>query len=427
MKKSKLIILFILWSLFGWLVWQVWHEWVTLQQPLIQEGKINLNGLVASIKNVVSAEKLGLWDKTYERFDTIYGVLQNAYYNTDKLNTGKMLSNALKAYVDAIDDPYTIYMDSEQNSGFQEEIKGSSDFEGIGAVISKKDYYIQIDEIIKGSPAFTAGLKMLDRIVMINTWSTKSLDVNQAVTQIRGPKWTIVKLTIERTAKDGTKDIIEKEITRDKLIIPSVNGKIITWANGITLGYINISIIGEETENLLKKTLSEFKSQTIQWMILDLRGNGWWLLPISVQIASHFIPKGKLVVSTKYTTFEDEKLLSEGYTDYQNLPMVVLVDGLTASAGEIIALALQEQIGAQLVGTQTFGKWSIQTMDEFDDGTSLKYTVGKRYTPNGENIDITWAAPDFLVEFDSDKYINNARDSQLEKAKEVIATMIKKK
>jgi carboxyl-terminal processing protease len=80
-----------------------------------------------------------------------------------------MLSNALKAYVDAIDDPYTIYMDSEQNSGFQEEIKGSSDFEGIGAVISKKDYYIQIDEIIKGSPAFTAGLKMLDRIVMINT------------------------------------------------------------------------------------------------------------------------------------------------------------------------------------------------------------------------------------------------------------------
>lgn len=426
MKKSKLIILFILWSLFGWLVWQIGHEWNTLQQPIIKEGEINLDGLVASIKNVVNVEKLGLWSKTYERFDTVYGVLQNSYYNIDKLNTGKMLSNALKAYVDAIDDPYTIYMDSEQNSGFLEEIKGSSDFEGIGAVISKKDYYIQIEEVIKGSPAFTAGLKMLDRIVMINTWSTKSLDVNQAVSQIRGPKWTSVKLVIERIAKDGTKEILEKEITRDKLIIPSVNGKIITWANGLTIGYINISIIGEETENLLRKTLSEFKTQKIQGMILDLRGNGWWLLPISVQIASHFIPKGKLVVSTKYTTFEDEKLLSEGYEDYQNLPMVVLVDGLTASAGEIIALALQEQIGAQLVGTQTFGKGSIQTMDEFDDGASLKYTVGKRYTPNGENIDITWANPDVLVEFDADKYMNDAIDTQLEKAKEVITTMIKK-
>ncbi|HBB03852.1 TPA: hypothetical protein DCZ39_03050 [Patescibacteria group bacterium] len=99
-----------------------------------------------------------------------------------------MLSSALKAYVNAIDDPYTIYMDTEQNSGFQEELKGSSDFEGIGAVISKKDYYIQIDEIIKGSPAFAAGLMMLDRVVMIGSGLTKGLDVNQAVSQIRGPK-----------------------------------------------------------------------------------------------------------------------------------------------------------------------------------------------------------------------------------------------
>jgi carboxyl-terminal processing protease len=128
-----------------------------------------LDGLVASIKNVVNAKDLGLEGKTYERFDTVNSILQSSYYNIEKLNTGKMLSNALKAYVDAIDDPYTIYMDSQQNSGFQEELKGSSDFEGIGAVISKKDYYIQIDEVIKGSPAFTAGLRMLDRIVMINT------------------------------------------------------------------------------------------------------------------------------------------------------------------------------------------------------------------------------------------------------------------
>ena len=425
MKRSKLIILFILWSLFGGLVWQIGHEWNTLHQPLIQEGRLNLDGLISSIKNVVNTEDLGLGNKKYERFDTVYSVLQSSYYNVDKLNTGKMLSSALKAYVDAIDDPYTIYMDTETNSGFQEELKGSADFEGIGAVISKKDYYIQIDEIIKWSPAFLAWLRMLDRIIMINTWATKTLDVNQAVDKIRGPKWTTVKLTIERISKTWDKELIEKEITRDKLIIPSVNGKILTWANKQTLWYINISIIGEETENLLKKTLTDFKSQKIQGIILDLRGNWWWLLPVSVQIASHFIPKGKLVVSAKYTTFEDEKLISEWYADYQNLPMVVLVDWLTASAGEIIALALQEQIGAKLIWTQTFGKWSIQTMDEFPDGASLKYTVGKRYTPNGENIDITWATPDIIIEFDPDKYVNTAIDTQLEKAKEVLTKMIK--
>ena len=425
MKKTKVLILFILGVLLGWFVRQIGHERNALHQPLIQQGKLNLDGLISSIKNVVNAEELGLGGKTYERFDTVYGILQSAYFDVDKLNTGKMLNNAIKAYVDAIDDPYTVYLDSEQNSGFQEELKWSSEFEGIGAVISKKDYYIQIDEIIKGSPAFNAGLRILDRIVMINTWSTKALDVNQAVEQIRGPKWTKVKLTIERIYKDGTKEVIEKEITRDKLVIPSVNGKVITWANGLSIGYINISIIGEETENLLKKTLSEFKDKKVKGIILDLRGNGWGLLPVSVQVASHFIPKGKLVVSTKYTTFEDEKLLSERYEDYQDLPMVVLVDGLTASAWEIIALALQEQIGAQLVGTQTFGKWSIQTMDEFNDGASLKYTVGKRYTPNGENIDTTWATPDVIVEFDSDKYLDTAIDTQLEKAKEVLGTMIK--
>ncbi len=426
MKKSRLIILFILGAFFGWFILQIGHEWNALQQPLIQKWRLNFDGLISSIKNVIHAEDLWLGSKKYERFDTVYSVLESSYYNIDKLNTWKMLSSALKAYVNAIDDPYTIYMDSEQNSWFQEELKGSSDFEGIGAVISKKDYYIQIDEIIKWSPAFNAWLRMLDRVVMINSWFTKSIDANEAVSQIRWPKWTKVKLTIERISKDGKKDILEKEITRDKLVIPSVNGKIIDWANKKSIWYINISIIGEETENLLKKTLNDFKSQQIQWIIIDLRWNWGGLLPVAVQISSHFIPKGKLVVSTKYTTFEDEKLLSEWYTDYQNLPMVVLVDGLTASAWEIIALALREDIGAQLVGTQTFGKWSIQTIDEFSDGASLKYTVGKRYTPNWENIDITWAAPDVLIDFDSSKYLSGAIDNQLEKAKQVLDGMIKK-
>lgn len=425
MKKTKVFILFILWILLWGFIWQIWHERSSLRQPFIQEGKINLNGLIASIKHVVNAEDLWLGNKTYERFDAVYDILQTAYYDVDKINTGKMLDNAVKAYVDAIEDPYTVYMDSEQNSWFQEELKGESAFEGIGAVISKKDYYIQIDEIIKGSPAFKAGLMILDRIVMINTGSTKSLDVNQAVAQIRWPKWSTVKITIERVHKDGEKEIIEKEIIRDKLVIPSVSSKIITWSKGQNIGYINISIIGEETENLLKKSISDLKEQWFKGIILDLRGNGWGLLPVAVEVASHFIPKGKLVVGAKYTTFEDEKMVSLGYNDFSGIPVVVLIDWLTASAGEIIALALQQEIWAQLVGTQSFGKGSIQTMEEFDDGASLKFTVGKRYAPNGSNIDTTGISPDVVIEFDADAYLENATDNQLEKAKEVLINMMK--
>lgn len=425
MKKSKVIILFILWIFLWGFIWQIGHEIISLRQPIIQEWKINLEALMTSIKNVVHTDELGLWNSNYERFDTVYNILHSSYYDREKLNTGKMLDNALKAYVDGIDDPYTIYMDNEQNSGFQEELKWSSDFEGIGAVISKKDYYIQVDELIKWGPAFSAGLMMLDRIIMINTWYTKDIDVYEAVNQIRWPKWTQVTLTIERIAKDESKEVLEKVITRDILNIPSVNGKILTGTHGQQLGYINISIIWEETETLLKQTINDIKKNNLQGIILDLRGNGWWLLPIAVEIASHFIPQGKLVVSAKYTTFEDENMKSEWYKDLQWLPVVVLVDGLTASAGEIIAIALQQHIGAQLVGTTTFGKWSIQTLTDFSDGASLKYTVGKRYAPNGVNIDTTGITPDVILEFDSDAYLSGAIDNQLEKAKEVLTSMIK--
>ncbi len=425
MKKSKLIILFLLWAIFGGFVRQIGHQIAAFREPIFHTWELSVDALISSIKNVLHTDTLQ-WDREhYERFDTIYQILQEAYYDKEKLNTGAMITHALKAYVDGIGDPYTIYMDSEQNSGFQEELKWSSDFEGIGAVISKKDYYIQIDEIIKWSPAFQAGLMMLDRIIMINTWSTKDIDINQAVSQIRWPKWSSVTLIIERVAKDGSKEVIEKMIVRDKLVIPSVNGKILTWSNGLMIGYINISIIGEETETLLRQTIQELSKSSPQGILLDLRGNGWWLLPIAVNIASHFIPKGKLVVSARYTTFEDEHMKSQGYTDLQWLPVVVLVDGLTASAWEIIAIALQQQIGATLVGTTTFGKWSIQTMTDFADGASLKYTVGKWYAPNGTNIDTTGITPDVTIEFNPDAYTNNNKDTQLEKAQEVLSTMIK--
>ncbi len=352
----------------------------------------------------------------YTRFNEVLDILKTNYYNQEKLNTGAMLQNAIKAYVDGIDDPYTIYMDAEANSWFQEDLKWEADFEWIGAVISKKDYYILIDEVIKDSPAFKAWIMPLDRIVMINTWSTKDLTIEDAVKEIRGPKGSKVSIIIERTNKDQNKELLEKEVIRDTISVPSVSSSILTGKDNKKLWYINISIIWEETENLLKLEIQKIKEEDIQWIILDLRGNGWWFLPIAVEIASHFVPKNKLIVSAKYRQLWEEEFYSKWYKDLQWLATVVLMDNLTASAGEIIALALKEQINAKLIGTQTFGKGSIQTIEDFDDGASIKYTIGKRYSPSDKNIDTVWIIPDTIIEFDAELYKNTNKDNQLEKA-----------
>jgi carboxyl-terminal processing protease len=151
-----------------------------------------------------------------------------------------------------------------------------------------------------------------------------------------------------------------------------------------------------------------------------LRWNGWWFLPIAVEITSHFVPSGKLIVTAKYKTFWDENYYSKWYKDLQSLPTVVLVDGMTASAWEIIAMALQEQKWIQLIWTQTFGKWSIQTIKDFADWATLKYTIWKRYSPQWKNIDKSWVTPNVIIEFDIEKYKKDWLDNQLEEAKQLL-------
>lgn len=357
-----------------------------------------------------------------DRFDEIHQILEENYYETGNIHTGKMQDSALKAYVDAIEDPYTMYLDNATNSGFQEELKWSQDFEGIWAVIGKKEYYIIIEELIKWSPAAKGWLYPLDRIIAIDGVSTKDISITDAVTKIRGPKWTKVKLDIERIDKKGSKEILEKDIIRDKLSIPSVKTEIVKkWEK--SFAHIIISMIWEETESILKQQLIEIKEKNIDGVILDLRWNWWWILPISVKIASHFIPKDKLVVSSRYKQLGEESFYSEGYSDLEGIPVVVLIDEMTASAWEIIALALQEQINAKIIGKQSFGKGTIQTIYEFNNGTSLKYTIGKRYSPSGKNIDKIGVAPDIQVTFDAEIYKNTNRDTQLEKAISTISEM----
>lgn len=360
-----------------------------------------------------TAEKAGL-----ETIHNIQRTLQAWYYDKEKLSVTGMWEGSIKGFVNSLQDPYTEYLPAEKNTDFNQALKWEDSFEGIGAAVQKKDDGIQIQEIYKGTPSAIAWLQPLDLVLEINGEKTADLSLADAVAKIRGPKDTIVKLLIYREReKDSTKRVFTVEVTRKKVDIPSVKSEVVNAWGGKNIGIIDISIIGEETEALLKQEIRSLAaSGNVAGIILDLRGNGGGFLPKAVEIASHFIPLGKKVVTAKYTLFPDETYMSKGYGDFEKLPIVVLVDGLTASAGEIIAWALQQTRGAVLVGSQTFGKWSIQTVATVGSGSALKYTIGKRYLPDDTNINHVGIAPDVSVLFDKDAYIKDQIDAQKDRA-----------
>lgn len=336
-------------------------------------------------------------DQLYSKFDTIFGLLSKYYYDQPHLNQKKMLENALKGYVDAIGDPFTTYLTTDESKMFNQEMQGSQEFEGIGAVVTKKSDAIMIEEVIKDSPAFQANLKPLDLILEINGSGTQNLWLQEAVEKIRGPKESIVLLKIFR---ESEKKVIDVSVTRQKINVPSVKTQNIVFS-GKNLLQLELSIIWDDTKKMLRQVLAQQDIRTIDGVILDLRGNGWGYLPVAVEVASFFLPKDMPVVTSKYSVFPEEQFYSFGYADLQDKPVVVLTDAMTASASEIIALALKNSIHAKLVGTKTFGKGSIQTVQEMSEWGLLKYTIGKRYPSTGSNVDKIGIIPDVEIKMEA--------------------------
>lgn len=365
-------------------------------------------------------------EEKYFRMEEISHILEREYYDNDTLSwkNEEMVENAIKAYVDWLWDPYTSYLDKEQYSWLQTELEWEDSIEWIGAVVWKKDYYVQVEEIVKWSPAYNAWILPLDRIIMIWTWETKDLTVTEAVQKIRWPKGTIVDLFIERVDKKWQKEYLEIPITRDVIDIPSVKYKILEY-EWVKFWYIEVTTFWDQTNKLFTHAISDVISEKVKGIIIDLRWNGWGLLTSAVQLAWHFIPKWDLVVKTKYKIFQDIDYYSKWYWELENLPTVILVDGLSASSSEILALALKEKQGAIVVWKQTFWKWTIQTLYDFDDGTSLKYTVWKRFSPSWISIDKEWIFPDIEESVDLTWYLEKWIDSQLQKAQEILFEKIK--
>lgn len=409
-KKVRLFFLFILGILFGIVIFATIQN---LQKYKFEYKNIDLNtnNILQNISNYIPKS----YDDTkYKRLDEIYGILSSGFRSWSMINSWEMIQNATKAFVDSIWDPYTVYLDVKENKELTDALQGTQDFEGIWAYISKKENWILVDEIVKDSPAYKAWLKPLDTIVMIETGSTKWMNIWDAVSKIRWPAGTSVKLQIIRN-NWWNQELMEKTVIRNKVEILSVKSDVLTW----NIGYVSISSVGENTAFLFDKELKFLLDQKINWLILDLRWNNWWYLEIAVDICSHFLDKRKIVVTAKYPDSQ-QVYKSKWFGTIHDMPVVVLVDWMTASAGEIIAMALSEQIWSKTIWTKTFGKWSIQTIYNFDDNSSLKYTIWRRYSPNNININWTGFDPDIQIPFDVTWYTDNHLDNQLQRAIETI-------
>ncbi|MEK7130280.1 MAG: S41 family peptidase [Patescibacteria group bacterium] len=321
---------------------------------------------------------------------------------------------AVRGVVGALKDPYSVFFTPDETKKFNEELSGS--FEGIGAEIGfNKNNILSIIAPLPATPAERAGLKAEDMILKIDGQDTTDMSLEDAVSKIRGPKSTEVTLNIFR---EGFSEPKEFAIIRDRIQIESVKWEI-KEASGKKFAYIKISHFNADTGDKFEKIVMPVLQKNPDGIILDLRNNPGGFLDVSVDIAV-FWTGDKTVVIEQIKGDKKEELKGNGIARFQDIPTIVLVNGGSASASEIVAGALQDHGKAKIVGTKTFGKGSVQELESLGNGSSLKLTVAKWLTPKGVSISEKGITPDIEVKF-TDKDFEEKKDPQLEKALELLA------
>jgi carboxyl-terminal processing protease len=347
----------------------------------------------------------------YASVNQIYNLLKSEFdgnLDATKLNVG--LKAGLAA---ATGDPYTEYFSPGDAKKLNEQLSGS--FTGIGAELgSDKDNNIIIISPLEGMPAEKAGLKPRDIIAAINGQATAGISVTTAVTKIRGPANTAVTLTVVRNGGNP----FDVKINRSEIKVPSVK----TEVNG-QIGYLKITQFTDDTVQLAHQAAADFEAKGVKAIVLDLRGNPGGYLQGAIDISSMWLDQGKVVVKEK----KDGKVVnsdtSNGEGSFAGLPTVVLINGGSASASEITAGALHDNGAATLVGEKSFGKGSVQRVENLLDGSELKVTIAHWYTPNDKNIDKQGIQPDVQVTL-SDDEAKAQQDSQKDKAFQILQQKI---
>ncbi len=342
--------------------------------------------------------------KVWNTVNTKFVPTKTAKQSTDQ----EKVWGAIAGMVASLGDPFTTYFPPEEKKMFESEISGN--FEGVGMEIGIREDILTVIAPLKGSPAERAGVRSGDKIVKINATSTQGMKVEEAVKYIRGPKGTAVKLSL---LHEGVKEVKELSIIRDVIDIPTLDSEL--RSDGVfVIRLYNFSAVSSP---LFRDNLKKFIDSGSDKLVLDLRNNPGGYLDAAVEMASWFLPAGDVVVSERFGKEKAEEFnRSKGYgIANPNLHFAILVNGGSASASEILAGALREHGIAKLVGEKTFGKGSVQELVPITDKTSLKVTIARWFTPNGNSISDGGLKPDFEVKLGPDD-VAKGKDPQLEKA-----------
>jgi carboxyl-terminal processing protease len=324
----------------------------------------------------------------------------------------KRVYGMIAGMAESLGDPYTFFLPPVEQKQFEEDLAGN--FEGVGMEIAVRDEVLTVVAPLKGTPAERAGIKPNDKVLKINDVETRGIDVTTAVNRIRGPKGTEVRLFI---AREGWASPQEIKVTRDVINIPILESE--RRSDGIFV--ISLHSFTANSPMLFRQALREFVDSGADKLILDMRGNPGGYLEASVDMASWFLPAGKVVVTEDYGGNQNNvDHRSRGYDIFnENLKMVILVDKGSASASEILAGALAHYDIAQIVGTNTFGKGSVQELIPITENTGLKITVARWLMPDGHQIPKDGIVPDVEVKL-TEEEVKAEKDLQMDKAVELL-------
>jgi len=363
-------------------------------------------------ENHINVEK----NTDLDLFWDIWKELETNYVDESILDQENMIYGSIKGMVGSLNDPYTVFMDPNESKEFNTSLEG--ELEGIGAELTVEEGKLVVVSPLKDSPAEKAGLLPGDTIFLIDDQVASELSLFDAIMNIRGEKGTIVVLTVIR---EGLEEPIEISIVRAKIDLESVTVE--NLDNGIV--YISVNQFNDKTLNSFNKAISNMLLSEPKGMIIDLRNNGGGYLEIAVDMVSHLLPSGSEAVIIKQRNTEDIIKYTNGNAKVLDVPLVVLVNEGSASASEIVAGAVQSHKRGIMMGTQTFGKGTVQEVEPFSDGSSLRMTIGKWYTPDDRSIDKIGLTPDILVEI-TDEDIENQVDGQKEAAIDYLLNLKKK-
>lgn len=349
-----------------------------------------------------------------------WDIISQNFYGT--VDDKKRVEGSISGMVAGLDDPYTVYLPPAENELFQTDLEG--EFSGIGAELTMKNGYVTVVAPLEGTPAEKSGLLANDIILEVDGAKTTDLTFNDVIAKVRGKIGTIVKLQIIRAGLDNP---LEIEVTRDTIVIKSVKYETIGASNEI--GYLKINQFGADTTDLVAGFLDEVKTSGKKGLVIDLRNDPGGYLDTAVKVTGMLVPDKitsdqenlakRVVVVEKDKSGKETKEVSREDAIVGEIPIVVLVNGGSASASEILAGALKDYGRAKIVGEKSFGKGSVQNLIDLGNGGSVKVTVAKWFTPLGTGIDGKGIEPDTVVELAAGEVISKS-DSQVKKALELL-------